>query len=110
MLVTLTAGLVSPEASWVRPLVFPTVPRLRAMLLADAPLLQLTPMLGMVVGVASEPSLLNVIATGFPVALVVPVVVLELDARAGSPKLALQALVPVLLQVIWIEFAVPSES
>ena len=49
------------------------------------------------------------IATGLPV-LIAPVGVLELDARVGSPNFALQALVPVLLQVIWIEFAVPSES
>ncbi len=52
------------------------------------------------------------IATGLGVVLVVPVFVLELEAGVGSPKLALQVLVAVLslVQVIWIEFAVPSES
>src|SRR5664279_6391561 len=110
MLVTLTAGVVSPEASWVKPSVLPTVPRLRAMELALAPLSQVTARLGMLVGVASEPSPLKVIATGLPVLDVVPVLLLESDARVGLPNVALQALVPVLVQVIWIEFAVPCES
>src|SRR5215470_12520467 len=109
MLVTSTAGVVSPEASWVRPSVLPTVPRLRLMVESAAPSVQ--PETEMVAGLgeveASEPSLLKVIATEPEV---VPVEVEESEDSVGLPNDALQLLAAVLVQVTWIEFAVPSES
>jgi len=56
---------------------------------------------------ASEPSLLKVISI---VPEAVPVAVVVSEAEVGLAKLALQVLVPVLDQVICIEFAAPSES
>src|SRR5882757_8961991 len=114
MLVRSIAGVVSPDAYWVRPSVLPTVPRLSAIALLPElsvapsvqPVTSTTGGLGTVL--ASEPSLLKVIATVEVIALAV--VVLESDARVGAAKLALQALVPVFFQLTWIEFAVPSES
>ena len=56
---------------------------------------------------ASEPSLLKVMAI---VPEAVPVAVVVSDVEVGLAKLALQVLVPVLVQVTCIEFAAPSES
>src|SRR6266702_755404 len=109
MLVTLTLGVVSPEAYCVRPSVPPTVPRFMVIVLSAAPSVQ--PVIETVAGLglvlASEPSLLKVMAT---VLLVVPVAVVVSEVDVGSAKLALQALEPVLVQVTCIEFAAPSES
>ncbi len=110
MLVTLTDGVVSPEAYCVRPSVLPAVPSAMVMVLS-----------GRTVGPAcdrdgrrgpgwcwpSEPSLLKVMSI---VPDAVPVAVVVSDAEVGLAKLALQVLVPVLVQVICIEFAAPSES
>src|SRR5216684_5979013 len=105
-----TAGVVSPDASWVRPSDFPAVPRLRAMVLFDAPSFQ--PVIERVgeagVVLASEPSLLKLIVIG--VVAVVPVCTVESATDVGLPKLAVQAFVPVFVQVIWTELGVPRES
>src|SRR2546430_16629165 len=109
MLVTLTDGVVSPEAYCVRPSVPPTVPRFIVMVLSAAPSVQ--PVTATVAGLglvlASEPSLLKVMAT---VPDAVPVAVVVSDDVVGLAKLALQALVPVLVQVICIGFAAPGGS
>src|SRR5260221_12757186 len=104
-----TAGVVSPDASWGRPSSFPAVPRLRAMVLFDAPSFQ--PVIERVGGdglvLRSEPSLLKLIVTG--VVAVVPVVKVESATDVGLPKLAVQAFVPVFVQVILTELGVPRE-
>src|SRR6187402_727802 len=109
MLVTFTDGEVSPEAYWVSPSVLPTVPRSMVTVLLAAPSVQ--PVIETVAGLglvlASEPSLLKVMSI---VPEAVPVAVVVSEVEVGLAKLALQLLVPVLLQVICIEFAAPSES
>src|SRR5579864_2713792 len=109
MLVTFTAGVVSPDAYWVRPSVLPTVPRFIVIVLLVAPSVQ--PVTATVAGLglvlANEPSLLKVMAI---VPDAVPVAVVVSEVEVGLAKLALQALEPVLVQVTCIEFAAPSES
>src|SRR4051812_38665939 len=101
MLVTLTEGVVSPEAYCVRLSVPPTVPRSMVMVLSAAPSVQ--PVTETVAGsglvLASEPSLLKVMSI---VPDAVPVAVVVSDDEVGLAKLALQLLVPVLVHVICI--------